>query len=397
MLLAFNHFNPGVLPKKGATMRNPDWPKVEPGIWLICKAPRTYWVEVGRENGNRKARKKVLGDIHFARRIKSELWNKLESRSLKSSGQYTNISSALAYYIRSHYRRTAQWKTGSGRAIMRFWMIRIGRMISAHLRNTDINRIVQGMQADGFKTSGIIPYVSRLKTALIFARMGGKISLRDDVFSDLVKLKTAPVPKLSIPDEDIDRIFSGIPEWGRPVIIYKRLVPCRLLELYEAKTEHVDLDKKCFTLFENKNNVPRTMPIPEPMEEYFRYAKRCGSEWVFFREEKDEGKNSTFCKLSRNHLTKLFSGARDALGIDRRVVLRLLRHTTVRKWLRVVDGNVVGAVAGASEQTLKTFYDMVEIDTITEATRKIVEIHGHLADTCSKLKVFGLKKEAASA
>ena len=33
-----------------------DWKKVEPGIWLICKVPRTYWVEVGYARGTRKAR-----------------------------------------------------------------------------------------------------------------------------------------------------------------------------------------------------------------------------------------------------------------------------------------------------------------------------------------------------
>jgi hypothetical protein len=58
---------------------------------------------------------------------------------------------------------------------------------------------------------------------------------------------------------------------------------------------------------------------------------------------------------------------------------------------------VVGAVAGASEETLDTYYDMIEIDTINAAAQKIVEIHGHLADTCGNLKVFGLQKGAASA
>lgn len=378
-------------------MRNPDWPKVEAGIWLVSKAPRTYWVEVGRDNGNRKARKKVIGDIHAARRVKGELWNKLELRSLKDNNQYTNISSALAYYIRMHYRRTAQYHTGSGRAIMRFWMAQIGCMAPQNLQGTQINRIVQEMQASGFKAAGIIPYVSRLKTALIFARMAGKIMLANNVFNDLIKLKPDRVPKLSVSDEDVDRIFAGIPEWGRPLIIYKRLVPCRLLELYDARTEDIDLSRRCFTLFENKNDIPREMPIPSVMSSYFEQAKASGSEWVFFREEVFEDGKKVFHKLSRNHLTKLFSAARKALGLDERIKLRLLRHATVRKWLRAVDGRVVGAVAGASEETLDTYYDMIEIDTINAAAQKIVEIHGHLADTCGNLKVFGLQKGAASA
>lgn len=356
-------------------MRNPGWKRIEAGIWLVSKVPRIYWVEVRKDNSRKKACKKVFGSIHDARRVKNELWVRLEQRSLKSKGYYTHIWRALGYYIHKHYSGTAQYRYGSGRAIMRFWMIRIGRLVPLALQGTHINKTIHDMKGDGFKASGIIPYVSRLKTALLFAKQAGKIQLSDGVFDNLVKLRPERTPRLSISDEDVDRIFAGIPDWGRPVIIYKRLVPCRLLELYSAKTETLDLEQNSFILTENKNGVPREMPIPEIMLSYFEYAKSCGSEWVFFREEVNKKGKTVYKRLSRNHLTKLFSAARDALNLDKRIVLRLLRHTTVRKWLRNFDESLVGSVAGASPETLQKHYDLVEIGSKVEAANRIAEMH----------------------
>lgn len=354
-------------------MRNPSWERVEAGIWLICRAPRTYWVEVRRDRSKKKACKKVTGNIHEARRIKQELWNRLETRSLKKQGYYTHIWRALGYYIHKHYSGTAQYQHGSGRAIMRFWMAKVGTMVPQQLQNTHINKVIHDMKADGFKTSGIIPYVSRLKTALFFAKQAGKIVLADGVFDDLIKLRPDRVHKLAISDDDVDRIFAGIPEWGRPLIIYKRLIPCRLLELYDAKTETIDLQQKCFHLEKTKTGLPREMPIPDVMLEYFRYAKASGSEWVFFREVEKDGKKE-FRHLSRNHLTKQFSAARDDLNLDKRIVLRLLRHSTVRKWLRTFDEGLVGSVAGASPETLREHYDLVEIGSKVDAANKIASM-----------------------
>ena len=360
-------------PDAGNTRRNADWQRVEPGIWLICKAPRTYWIEVRKDKSRKKACRKVYGNIHEARRVKQELWLKLEMRTMRERGYYPRIWRALGYYIHKHYSKTAQYREGSGKAIMRFWMYRIGQMIPKQLQNTDINKTIQDMRANGFKTSGTIPYVSRLKTALQFARKAGKIELNSTVFDDLIKLRPEREQKLTIADRDIESILSSIPAWGRPVIIYKQLVPCRLLELYDARAESIDLQRKCFHLEKTKTGLYREMPIPDVMLEYFRYAKASGSEWVFFRKIEKDGKKE-FRHLSRNHLTKLFSQIRDDLGLNKHIILRRLRHSAVRKWLRVVDEGTVAAVAGASADTLRTFYDMVEIGTKVDAANRIAGV-----------------------
>jgi hypothetical protein len=372
-LLAFkNYFPDDALLNGGENMTYPKGERVEPGIELIGRNPNRYKVTVSMNKGRAKLCGTVTGNINAARDLKYELRRQLKQRSLKSKGKIKNIWGALVYYVLVEYHKTAQYREGSGAAKVRYWLLRIGKKEIAELCAADLNQAIIDLRSRGLKESAIIPYISFFKTAMKQVKMLGKIDLPKDVFDDVKEITADPVEKFYIDQADIDRIVAKLPEWSRPFTTFKRLVPSRLEELYDALASDIDLDKRRIKLRHTKAGVERSVPIPEIMMPYFKEAKASGSKWAFYRVEDLKDREKIFLPLSRNHLSGLFSEARDSLNLNSKLCLRHLRHDAIRNYMKAgVSTEVIAGIAGNTPETIHRHYahisDMAQQDAVKKA------------------------------
>ncbi len=375
-VLAFaRNILPGdILPEKGESMTYPKGERVDHGIELIARNPHRYKVTVSRNKGREKLCGSVVGTINDARDLQYKLRRQLEERSLKSQEKFTNIWGALVYYVVVEYCKTAQYIEGSGAAKVRYWLLRIGNKAIKDLCSSDINEAILDLRSRGLRESAIIPYVSFLKTALKRIRQIKKTEIPKGIFEDIEEVKAAPVEKFYIDQSDIDRIVSRLPPWSIPFTTFKRIVPSRLEELYDAKASDIDLRSWMLFLSDTKAGVGRWVPIPEGQRRYFRYAKNCGSKWAFFRIEVRANGEKVFCQLSRNHLSKLFSRARDALGLNSSLCLRHLRHESIRNYREAgVSVETIAGIAGNTPETIHRHYDYISVQAQKEAVEKAAE------------------------
>lgn len=386
---------PDTLPERGDNMDKPK-ARVEPCIYKILGTdPIAYWVEVSAANGARKLRQTVIG-LRKARDVRAAFRLQLKS-SLTVKVVFKNITSCLAHYLRKKYRFSSQWKIGSGRRKLHFWRDEIGKVDPRNLTKEDLNEIVHRMQADGYENSGIKPYIGTLKAALNYCNEEGRIKIDMAEFEKLTDLKVKRVPKLSISRDDMDAIIAGMPGWTRPYMTAKILIPSRVLEWHAVRTASVDLEKRTFWFDDDatKNREAREMVIPGALENYFKEAVQSGRQFVFMRPEAGKDGIVRYFPLSRNLISKLFSAARDTLGLDSRIKLRLTRHGAIRDLKRLIgDAGTVAALAGSSEETIERHYDVVELLSKVEAMRKMEEAQ---RERLKGLNILEFKTKAAEA
>jgi site-specific recombinase XerD len=278
---------------------------------------------------------------------------------------------------------------------MRYWISEIGDKAPKELRAYHINQCIREMEERGYKASGIVPYVSRLRTALDYARSEGKISISNDLWDEVVKIEPKATKKLIFGTEILGPIMAKMPEYALRIIRYKSLVPCRLLELYEAKSEHIDLVRRVFKITRDKNGNERYLPIPAGLYHEFEEAISCGSEWVFYRTETRKDKVYHY-PLSRNHLTVLWAKAAKECGIDGKIKLRMLRHLAISEWLKHAGEAVTSEVAGANSDTMRSYYNMIPVSALVSAADKMAQIGGTLGEPSGKIVAFRSREVSAS-
>jgi site-specific recombinase XerD len=373
-----------------------NWVIVETGIYKHRAKAKAYYVVARLGKSVKKRECTVFGTLADARVKYAELVAALKSRSLTKPEHLKNIKKALAFYIHRHYSKKKQYRIASGKTIMRYWMHRIGELHPSDLQAYHINKAIREMQEAGYKESGIVPYVSRLRTALEYTREQGKISYNRDLWGEAVKLKPQAPRKLIFDAAALEPIYKQMPNYAMRVIRYKEAIPCRLLELYEARADEIDLSNRTFKIRRDKNGNERLMPIPSGMVEEFEEAIACGSEWVFYRTER-RGEELYHLPLSRGHLSVLWRKAATAAGVDDKIKLRMLRHLAISEArANKIDDRIIEELAGANRQTMSTYYDMVKLSEKLAAADKLAQIVGRQGDASGKIVAFVRRSEVAS-
>jgi integrase len=372
------------------------WRLAETGIYKHREKPKCWHVVARLPKSTAKKEAVVYGTIEQARAKRGELMAALSRRSLTRPKEFKHIWKALGFYIHRHYSKKSQYRIGSGKSIMRYWIGRIGELAPWELEAPQINMAIREMQEAGYKISGIIPYVSRLRTALDYAKSEGKIRYNSDVWNQVIKLEAQATKKLIFDESALEPYLKAMPDYAVRVLRYKVAVPCRLLELYAALTEDVDLEKRYFVIRKDKNGNERKLPIPSHFLPEFEAVVASGSKWVFPRPEKRANGTVEYYPLSRCHLTTLWARIAKSIGTDRKIKLRMLRHLAISQWLKDIDEATVGETAGATPETMQTYYNMVPVESLVSAADKMAEKMGRLGDASGKLLAFRQRKEGAS-
>jgi len=354
--------------------------RIEAGIFRLssCK----YLVEATTLGGSKRARKTVEGDIHAARKCREELREQLLQGSLKSPGEVLTVESVIDYYVKNHYARTSRYAIGSGKAIVRTLKEKFGGMDVADLSKGALSTFVFDLRNSGYANAGINPYIVTLRAAFQFCIDAGVLRIASPLAGFKV-LKVQQGRKEIIPEAALKVFRENLPDFLRPILAFKELVPCRVLELLEIRMEQVDFEKRVIHLAKDqtKTEEDRDLPIPLVMMVHFERMKAWGSPWLFARTELRKDGTVVFHKLARNTISVEFRKVREAAGLPRAIVFRKLRHTVLSQWLRRYDIGLVSEVAGASPETLREYYDVVPVEAKVAAADGFAACHEHLTNT----------------
>lgn len=372
---------------------------VESGIWRI--GSNKYWLCVSKHHGSKKLRKTIIGDIHTARKERDLLRDRLdEPRSSLTLTIKNNVNDILDYFLENKYQNTSRYKFGTGRHIYKELRKEFGNIslekFTKEMVNAYMFRKQHELCEDGtlYKPATINTYIVTLKSAFSFCVKCGVFK-----FNITESIKPLPVKdskKEIIPKNVIETIKNDMPKFALAIITFKELVPCRILELLSLKIEQVDIENRVIKLSaeQTKNDESRVLPIPQSMIQYFEQMKAWGSPWAFARPMHLKNGSIKWVKFGQNTITKIFREIRDKHGFDKSIVFRKLRHTSISEWLRRFDINLVSEVAGASPETLKKYYDVVQLEDKLKAVDVIDG--GHLGDSSSKILLFPQSKESLS-
>lgn len=355
--------------------------RVEAGINKI--GPRRYRVEATILGGSRRARKVVAGDIHDARRQRERLRQELESG--RSRGSLTvlkvrTVADVLDYYVKTKYGKTARYRIGSGKNIVATLKTELGGLPVRTLIRARVSEFI----ADMLLRVG----PATVNTYLVTLRAAMRHCVSEGILDrcPIVKWGLLHVPetrKESIPREAVEAIQADMPTWAVPVLVFKQIVPCRLLELYSVPMENVNVAERTITVHweHTKNRRTRELPIPSTMVSYFERMKSWGSPWAFARTELAKDGRVVFHQLKRNTITQVFRKIRDRHGLPKTVLLRKLRHGAISAWLRRYDPGLVSEVAGAGSETLRKYYDVVPVAAKLEAADEMSAGYEHQTNT----------------
>lgn len=365
--------------------------RLEAGIYRI--GTRKYWVTVGIDGNQYKDSKVVTGSIDDARAVRATLKRGLleakKERSLKAESSTSDtgnaftvvtVSDVLNRYVQEHYKNSAQYQEGSGKHLIEILRVNFGKIVVSALSADDLDFFVKKMlntpaRPNGeefFKPSGINPYISRLRSAFNHCKIENK-ALKE------FKLLKEKKHKLTVwSDSILDLIKKEIPQRHLAVILFKELVPCRILELFKARKTQLDLKQRKIHLLNTKTGEPRDLPIPEVLLPYFNWSASIPMDvcpFIFCYEVKDSDGNTIEYRPYKNDtIGQAIRRIKKRYNISDRIMFRTLRHTAISNWLRVFDPGLVSDTAGASLQTILNHYDVVPIEAKVSAADKFAAI-----------------------
>jgi integrase len=236
-------------------------------------------------------------------------------------------------------------------------------------------------------------YVVTLKAAFHHCK------IECQAIEDLEHRKIKKQKKESIPDSALSAFHESLPRSVLAVMLYKEMVPCRCLELYDLEVSQVNLvDRKILLRADQtKTDEARDLPIPAALMDYFTWIVSSGSPWVFPRiEVRAKTGELVFHKMLANYVAVHWRAVRRDNNLPENIKFRLLRHSTVSRYLQQgIDGGIVADIMGASQETMRTFYQVVPIEVKNNAADQV--IYGHPLDTLNKILPFRGKSEVVSA
>jgi integrase len=239
-------------------------------------------------------------------------------------------------------------------------------------------------------------YITTIKAAFNHCRV------RCDAVMEIKHRQVQKPKKVSIPEEALVKIRKTLPRSVQAVMLFKECVPCRCWELYDLTVDQVDLVARKIRLRadQTKNAEARELPIPEILLPYFNWIVGSGSKWTFPRIEIEAKTGQLlFRKMLSNYVSSQWRKVRRAKGLPEEIKFRLLRHNAVSKYLHNgVSGGVVADIMGASEETMRTFYEVVPIELKNREADRIAGIkHGVLTESLNNILPFKTKTASASA
>ena len=368
--------------------------KVESGIWRMS-GRQAYWVDV-QVKGVGRRRELVEGTIHNARARRVTLRESLISKQPGSLKSFASLGRILRFYVLRHYRHTSRWKMGSGQTYHRFWIKTFGK---TELLKITVGRVRDAVAIQPWTVATRNAYLGHIRAAWAFALAHGRIDT--DMLSDMVLARVPAARPVIIGHDVLDTIQGELPFYLATLMMFKRLVPSRCLELYGLGIDQVDLERSVINLRsdQTKTGQERTIPIPDDLAPWFRWLARMGSPWAFPRIEENQKGTVRFHKLLRNHVGDCWRRIRDKHNLSKDVLFRRLRATAITGWKRLgIDSGLISSTAGVSERVIAQHYDVVEVRAKIDAVNRYGrEIGRHQTDTSAKILNLEQFRRAKSA
>lgn len=382
--------------------------RVEPGIWRV--GPNLYRIDVHINDGLPRRAALVHGNIHQAREERVRIHRSILARK-NCSLTFQTVAEVLDHYVETRYKFTSRYRNRFGRQLITQLKAGLGtKRITARgedrlpgdLAVDDIENFLVRRQAEVIENkksctaSYLDTYVVTLKAAFNHCRV------RCDAVTGLEHRKVQKSRKTIIPDAALQKIRKDLPRSVQAVMLFKESVPCRCWELYNLEVEQVDTAARKIALRadQTKNEEARELPIPTMLLPYFEWIVSSGSRWAFPRitTRKKTGE-LVFNKMLSNYVSSQWRKVRRAQGLPEEIKFRLLRHNVVSKYLHNgVPGGVVADIMGASEETMRTFYEVVPLSLKNQEADRIAGIkHGGLTESLDNILPFKAKTAIASA
>ena len=402
-----NQINSGcALSREGTNMYEAKGKYLEPGIWRLTT--NRYRLDVHVGPGLPRRRPVITGDIHFARAERDRLHKEIIAQKSDRSLTFRIVKDVLEFYVETKYKFSARYRRRFGPMLISHLKTSLGPLPftrkgqeprKGDLTVDDIEQFLLRRQseviADNKKCaeSYLDIYIVTLKAAFHHCK------IECPAIEDLPHRKIKKQKKESIPDSALKVFRESLPRSVLAVMLYKEMVPSRCLELYDLEVSQIDLANRKIPLRadQTKNDEARDLPIPAMLLDYFTWIVSSGSPWVFPRitVRKKTGE-LVFHKLRANYVAEQWRSVRRAANLPESIKFRLLRHSTVSRYLQQgIDGGIVADIMGASEETMRTFYQVVPIEVKNSAADLVN--HGHPLDTLNKILPFREKREVISA
>jgi integrase len=348
-------------------------------------------VNVHIRNGGRK-QETVYGTKRDARRIETQIRSHLmEMAKCRTGEDITSFGEAMRYYYKNDLE-AKNLKGGKDRGY-RNRIEAIINLVGPHFPITDRGTIRRQLKAVGNQLLEQQNY-GLYKCCKIFTHAAFNVLIDDEVVAyqnNPVTYNLSAIPEtlrtsFVVPPDCFAALLHNMPRAYWEILTMSYLVPTRIGELADLRTEDLELKGNAIYIKMSKTGPGRLIPIPMNLLDYVKFVKE-RSTYLF---PLYDHKTKTYLKMNLEKLRYYWEPARDQVGVPQ-LHIHDLRATAARNLcLAGMKDEFVMIIGGWRNITIfRRFYRRIQDAELVlqfrraEGVRSAIEAQGKTLDDCA--------------